>query len=62
MVNDNDDDDEMFPNSMLFGTSPEFNPSLIINVQNDEFKDDEEYRLSGMPSSTHSDDDVLAME
>ena len=57
MVNDNNDDDVMFPNSMPFGTSPEFNPSSIINVQNEEFKDDEEYRLFGTPSSTHSDDD-----
>ena len=55
MVNDNNDDDHdvmMFPNSMPFGTSPEFNPSSIINVQNEEFKDDEEYRLFGTPSST----------
>ena len=46
MVNDNNDDDDdvmMFPNSMPFGTSLEFNPSSIINVQNEEFKDDEEY-------------------
>ena len=60
MVNDNNDDDDdvmMFPNSMPFGTSPEFNPSSIINVQNEEFKDNEEYRLFGTPSSTHSDDD-----
>ena len=58
MVNDNnDDDDVMFPNSMPFRTSPEFNPSSIINVQNEDLKDDEEYRLFGTLSSTHSDDD-----
>ena len=64
-INDNavDDDDELFPNSMPSGTLPKSNPSLIINVRTEGLKDDEEYQLFGMPSSTHSDDDdVLTAE
>ena len=49
-----DDDDEIFKNSMPIGNSPEFNPSTIINVNNQENLDDEEYRLFGTPSSSDS--------
>ena len=49
-----DDDDEIFENSMSIGNLPEFNPSTIINVNNQENLDDEEYRLFGTPSSSDS--------
>ena len=51
---DDDDDDEIFENSMPIGNSPEFNPSTIINVNNQENLDDEEYRLFGTSSFSNS--------
>ena len=50
------DDDKIFENSMPIGNLPEFNPSTIINVNNQENLDDEEYRLFGTPSSSDSED------
>ena len=51
-----DDDDEIFENSMPMGNSPEFSPSTVINVNNQENLDDEEYRLFGTPSLSNSED------
>ena len=46
--------DDLFGNSMPVGNSPEFNPSIIITINNEKNVDDEEYRLFGMPSSISS--------